>query len=328
MNEQAPHEWRPLTGMPQGAEAWAMPGAADLEAEWAECRRLLGEGSPESRFVNGWLRERVRAFALETGQIEGLYTLRRGVTEQLVAEGFAGAVGAHTLEGLNDETVRGLLQDQEAAHDMTFDDVASGRSLSAYMLKSWHALLTRHQATVVALTPQGKRVQVEFERKGQWKIRSNDPRRPDGVVHEYCPPEQVEPEVERFLRMYNDDIRHKRYPVNVESAWLHHRFVRIHPFQDGNGRVSRLLMAWAYLKRRLPPPVVTAQGKPVYIAALEAADRGRLKALSDYIGDRATETARGAVLTAREALSGNLNRPNGNGGRTVGDTYFPPVGRE
>ncbi|MCY3795289.1 MAG: Fic family protein, partial [Gammaproteobacteria bacterium] len=264
MDAQAPEKWRPLTGMPDGAEGWATPGFADLEAEWADCQRQLKVGSPESRFLDGWLRERVRAFALETGQIEGLYTLRRGVTEQLIAEGFAGAVGSHTFEGLEDQTVRGLLEDQEGAYDMMFDDVASGRPLSAYMIKSWHALLTRHQDTVAGIDPQGRRVEVEFRGKGQWKTRPNNPRRPDGVVHEYCPPEQVEPEMRRFLDLYNDDIRHRDYPVNVEAAWLHHRFVRTHPFQDGNGRVSRQLMAWAYVKRSLPPPVVTAQGKLVY----------------------------------------------------------------
>ncbi len=324
MDARAPEKWKPLTGMPDGARSWAMPGYADLEAEWTECRRELKDGSPESRFLDGWLRERVRAFALETGQIEGLYTLRRGVTEQLIAEGFTGAVGAHTFEGIEDRTLRGLLQDQEAAYDMMFDDVASGRPLSVYMMKSWHALLTRHQDTVTGLDLQGRRVQGEFRGKGEWKTRPNNPRRADGLVHEYCPPEQVDPEMRRFLDLYNGDIRNQDYPVNVEAAWLHHRFVRTHPFQDGNGRVSRLLMAWAYVKRRLPPPVVAAEGKPAYIRALEAADEGNLKAFSDYVGVRSTETILGAVQIARDALSGRLNRPNGNGGRTVGDVYFPP----
>ena len=325
MDAQAPEKWRPLTGMPEGAEGWATPGFADLEAEWADCQRQLKAGSPESRFLDGWLRERVRAFALETGQIEGLYTLRRGVTEQLIAEGFAGAVGSHTFEGLEDQTVRGLLEDQEGAYDMMFEDVASGRPLSAYMIKSWHALLTRHQDTVTGIDPQGRRVQVEFRGKGEWKIRPNNPRRPDGVIHEYCPPEQVEPEMRRFLDLYNDDIRHRNYPVNAEAAWLHHRFVRTHPFQDGNGRISRQLMAWAYVKRSLPPPVVTAQGKFEYIIALEAADEGNLKAFSDFISHQSTEGLLGGVLLAQRALAGNLNRPNGNGGRTVGDQYLPPV---
>ena len=325
MDAEAPEKWKPLTGMPEGAVGWAAPGFAELEAEWAECRQRLKAGSPEHRFLDGWLRERVRAFALETGQIEGLYTLRRGVTEQLIAEGFAGAVGAHTLEGLEDRTVRGLLEDQEAAYDMMFEDVASGRPLSAYMIKSWHALLTRHQDTVTGIDPQGRRVEVPFLGKGDWKTRPNNPRRPDGVIHEYCPPEQVEPEMGRFLELYNDEIRHRNYPVNAEAAWLHHRFVRTHPFQDGNGRVSRQLMAWAYVKRSLPPPVVAAEAKLTYILALEAADEGNLKVFSDYLSTLATGSLQGAILLAQRALAGNLSRPNGNGGRTVGDQYLPPV---
>ena len=41
--------------------------------------------------------------------------------------------------------------------------------------------------------------------------------------------------------------------MQVEAAWMHDRFVRTHPFRDGNGRVSRMLMSYAYTKRWLPP---------------------------------------------------------------------------
>ena len=79
------------------------------------------------------------------------------------------------------------------------------------------------------------RVQVPFERKGTWKVAPNDPRRPDGIVHQYCPPGHVESEMAGF---------------------------------------SRLLMAYVYIKRNLPPPIVTAVAKPAYIAVLEEADKG------------------------------------------------------
>ena len=323
MNREAPWRWVPLEGMPAGAEDWALPGQTDQESAWDRHREALKRDAAQERFVQGWLRERVRAFAIETGQIEGLYTLRRGIYEQLVAEGFAGVVGAHTYESLADDTIRGLLEDQEAAYDMVFDDVASGRALSESMVKSWHALLTRHQETVTGLDPQGRRVAVPFRTKGRWKIWPNNPRRRDGHVHEYCPPEHVQAEMDRFFRLY-EDIRPRGYPVHAEAAWLHHRFVRTHPFQDGNGRVSRLLMAWAYLKRSIPPPIVTAQGKPDYIDALELADAGDLKAFSDYIGYTAAASLNSANRLAERALAGQLNRPNGNGGRTIGDTYHPP----
>ena len=86
-----------------------------LERQWLEARSKTKAGDPADRFIEAWLAERNRAFAIETGQIEGLYTLKRGVTEQLVAEGFAGVVGAHTLENLDDRVIAGLLEDQTAA---------------------------------------------------------------------------------------------------------------------------------------------------------------------------------------------------------------------
>ena len=316
-------KWAPLTGMPAGAEGWETPGYTDLAARWIAARNTLKTDEERERFLWGWLRERVRAFAIETGQIEGLYTLRRGITEQLVAEGFAGAVGAHTVESLKDDTVRGLLEDQEAAYDMMFDDVASGRELSGHLVKSWHQLLTRHQETVPGIDAQGRRVEAPFTTKGAWKSRSNNPRRPDGVIHEYCPPEQAQSEMDRFFGLYQS-IRRQGFPVNVEAAWLHHRFVQTHPFQDGNGRVSRLLMAWAYIRQGLPPPIITAQAKSDYIAALERADTGNLRSFSDYLGILGLVTLTAATDLAEQIVDGNLNRPNGNGGRTVGDTYLPP----
>ena len=324
MNADTAAKWAPLRGMPPDADSWSIPGYAGLAEEWSTCREALKGDAAADGFLEGWLRERVRAFALETGQIEGLYTLRRGVTEQFVAEGFGAAVGAHTLEGVDDGVIRGLLNDQEEAYDMMLEDVAGGRPLSAYQVKSWHQLITRHQATVVGLDLEGNRVQVPFETKGRWKERPNNPTQPDGVLHEYCPPEHVQSEMDRFFELYVG-IAERDHPPNAKAAWLHHRFVRTHPFQDGNGRVSRLLMAWAFVRDGLPPPIITAEGKPDYIAALERADRGDPRSFSDYLGVLALVSLTGAVMLGRDALAGNLNRPNGNGGRTVGSEYYPPV---
>ena len=330
MNEH-PEFWTPLEGMPDGAEHWANPQYRVLERHWLDLRSKMKAGDPADRFVEAWLAERNRAFAIETGQIEGLYTLKHGVTEQLIAEGFAGVLGAHTLESLDDGTIKGLLEDQTTACEMVWQDVAEGRPLTASLLKSWHQLLTRHQDSVVGLTVADgrvRKVQVPFVRKGMWKIAPNNPRRPDGVVHQYCPPEHVESEMDRFFAIYNDDVAPRRYPVEVEAAWLHHRFVRTHPFQDGNGRVSRLLMAYAYVKRGLPPPVVTTEEKPAYIDALEDADRGDLRAFVDRIAVLALGQIQGAERVAERALSGELNRSTGNGGRRVGDDYLPPCNGE
>lgn len=322
-----PEVWRPITGMPSGAHGWGLPGYAEEAAEWHAVQTALKDRRKPRIFLDGWLKERGRAFAIETGQIEGLYTLRRGITEQLVAEGLTGVVSAHTLEGVEDRTIKGLLADQETAYNLLFGDVADGLGLTQHKIKAWHQLLTRHQETVTGFTIDGRRVQVTFTHKGQWKIRPNNPRRPDGVVHEYCPPEHVQAEMDRFIDSHRE-IEAEAYPVEVEAAWMHHRFVRTHPFQDGNGRVSRMLMAYAYVKRGLPPPVIAAQFRPEYISSLEEADGGDLRAFSDFLGPHGQATLRAALLIGRRALAGNLNRPNGNGGRTVGNRYYPPAAPE
>ncbi len=318
--------WTPLTGLPEGAAQWRDDNYETLVEQWRAHVREITDKKKDKTIVNIWLRERRRAFAIETGQIEGLYTLKRGVTEQLITEGLKTVVSSHTLENVDDKTIKGLLQDQETAMEVVFDQIKSDRPLSHFTLKSWHQLLTRHQATVPALRVEGDRVtrvQVPFERKGEYKLHPNNPRRQDGVVHEYCPPEHVQSEMDRLIEYYQD-IYKRDLPTHVEAAWLHHRFVRTHPFQDGNGRMSRLLMAYVYLKRGEIPPIVTAEGKPAYIAALEIADRGNLKPFSDYIGALATVTMNAALVMTQKVLDDHRHIMHGNGGMTKDGKYYPP----
>ena len=224
---------------------------------------------------------------------------------------------------MEDATIKGLLADQESALEMVFSTVREERPLSHLVLCEWHALLTRHQETVVGLTPEGRRVQVPFEEKGVYKVRPNNPRRPDGVIHEYCPPEHCRSEMDRLFSLYAD-IRKKSYPAEAEAAWLHHRFVATHPFRDGNGRVARLLMAYAYVRRGLPPPVIRAAERDAYIDALEEADGGNLRLLTEELAGLAMPTLRRAVRAAERVLESNPRIHHPNGGITNNGRYYPP----
>ena len=87
-------------------------------------------------------------------------------------------------------------------------------------------------------------------------------------------------------------------------------------------------MAYVYVKRGLPPPIITAVAKPAYIGVLEEADKGDLRAFVDRIAVLALDQIQGAVRIAEQTLSGLPNRPTGNGGRRVGDDYLPPCNGE
>jgi Fic family protein len=101
--------------------------------------------------------------------------------------------------------------------------------------------------------------------KGKFKALPNNPRRPDGSIHEYCPPVHVDREIENLLDWLG---QYEAIDPTIVAAWLHHRFTQIHPYQDGNGRVVRALTTLVLLRAELLPLVVDRDLRVEYIEAL------------------------------------------------------------
>ncbi len=295
-------QWSPIEDMPIGADKWHDPTYQRILSQWQDLRPQLESTKLDKKIMDIWLEERQRRFAIETGQIEGLYVIPRGITEQLITEGLESVRLSHNMAApeVEDDSLTGLLQDQKTALEMVFDTVAQRRSLSHTAFKEWHQLLTRHQATAAGRTLGGKRIGIPLL-KGEYKLRPNNPRRPDGVVHQYCPPEQVRSELDRLLDMYAK-IYEQNYATEVEAAWLHHRYIQIHPFQDGNGRTARLLMAYAYIRRGEFPPVIKADEKDKYIDALEEADAGDLHPFAQHLVRLAATSLDSAIVATKRVL--------------------------
>ena len=129
--------------------------------------------------------------------------------------------------------------------------------------------------------------------KGKFKEQPNNPKRPDGTIHEYCPPIQVETEIENLLHWVTE---YKNEDPILVAAWVHHRFTQIHPYQDGNGRVVRALTTLILLRANLLPLVIDRDMRVEYIDALEEADFGDLTKLASLFA----RLERAAIL---EALS-------------------------
>lgn len=113
--------------------------------------------------------------------------------------------------------------------------------------------------------------------RGAFKKLPNNPSRPDGVIHEYCPPEHVDTEVEQLVDWLSSCPDED--PLIV-AAWAHHRFTQIHPYQDGNGRVARTLTTLILLKADLLPLVIDRDLRSEYVDCLEKADFGDLAPLA------------------------------------------------
>lgn len=73
------------------------------------------------------------------------------------------------------------------------------------------------------------------------------------------------------------------YSTVLEKAVkVHHRLTQIHPFNDGNGRISRAFMNWLLKLKNLPPVYVEVSKKEEYFRHLENADKGNIEGLVHF----------------------------------------------
>jgi Fic family protein len=274
---------------------------AALAEVWRD--RLQDLGS--SRALQTFNEQLYRRWAIETGILERLYSLDRGVTQILVERGLDVSLIDHSATDVPPEELVRVLRDHREAVQYVMNYVMGESDLSLHFIRSIHQILTRHQTHVDGLDQFNRPVQIELLH-GDWKKQSNNPTRPDGVVHPYCPPALVQEEMERLVADYAATAG---MPSVTRSAWLHHRFTQIHPFQDGNGRVARALAAFALAKDHIFPIVIERDHRTRYIECLEQADAGDLHPLIALWSDLERQAIEGALSLADSVLVDNPEQP-------------------
>lgn len=296
--------WKPIEDLPKNWQDLTSKELPALVTVWSEqADKLRNTGA----FKN-YLQRLQREIAIETGVIERLYDIDRGITEVLIEQGIDEALIPHGATDLPTKQVVSIIKDQESAIDSLFAFVKGERSLSTSYIKELHDLLTRNQETTDAVEQvTGNIVQIPL-RRGEWKQRSNNPSRDDGSTHEYAPPEHVAMEMDNLIQWHLEHMSNHVSP-EVEAAWLHHRFTQIHPFQDGNGRVARCLAILVFLKADWFPLVITRDERKEYINSLERADKGDLQPLTALFAKRQVQAFLKSLSLSERILSENRN-PN------------------
>lgn len=244
--------------------------------------------------INEFMAELNRSIAVETGILEGLYELDRGITETLVEYGFT-QDAVERARGKVDSNVLSMLRDQFQSSAMIMDAIAGTRDITVGFIRQLHALITRSQETYTARDQFGIDREQTLEH-GEFKRQPNNPSRDGEIVHEYAPPEQVGSEMDRLIEMY-DGFNESVHPV-LQAVWLHHRFVSIHPFADGNGRVARALTSFALIKGGYLPLHVRREDRQAYIGALEESDKGSLRPLVELFARRQRQELLNAMSIA------------------------------
>lgn len=119
-----------------------------------------------------------------------------------------------------------------------------------------------------------------------------------GSQYAVAPVAEIGKRMAQLLQWYNNN-EGKLHPV-VLAAELHKRFVFIHPFVDGNGRMARLLMNLSLMRNDYNIAIIPAITRSEYISSLEKAHTDE-QVFVDFITDRVIMTQMDILHLFRES---------------------------
>ncbi|TAG53622.1 MAG: Fic family protein [Cytophagales bacterium] len=162
--------------------------------------------------------------------------------------------------------------------------VKDERSITESDIRALHKLILVEPYEVDTVTPSGlsskKMILI-----GNYKKEPNHVKTKTGEIHYYASPEDTPFLMQELLKWYSQCVQNKEIHPLVTTALFHHKLTEIHPFDDGNGRMARLLMNLILLKAGFPPVVVRNEDKNNYYEALSLADAGEKRHIVEYLGN-------------------------------------------
>lgn len=202
-------------------------------------------------------------FNYNSNHIEG-NTLTYGQTEILLL--FGKVIGEADVRDVQEMTASNV-----GLRTMTEEARVKETPLTQNFIRTLHKTLLREDYTVFRNLPGG--VQTSYViHAGQYKTRPNSVITRYGDRFEYASPEETPYLMADLVDWYNKaEQEGKLSPVEL-AALFHYRYIRIHPFEDGNGRIARLMTNFILTRHNYPMVVVRSRKKSEYLEALHQTD--------------------------------------------------------
>ena len=159
------------------------------------------------------------------------------------------------------------------------------RNLTENFIRELNQAILKEPFYKEAITEDGQSTRRLIE-IGKYKSFPNSVRLQNGEIFNYASPSETPALMNDLLNWYNAATEDKNQSPAEVAAEFHYRFVCIHPFDDGNGRISRLLMNYHLIKSGYPPVIIKTGDKKRYLFALHEADIGNLEAFKKYIAEQ------------------------------------------
>lgn len=235
----------------------AMDKVQDIMARW---RALQPLSDREQELLS---RRFTIDFNYNSNHIEG-NTLTYGQTEILLLFGkIVGEAEAKDVQEMTASNVGLKMMKEEAC----LKDVP----LTQNFIRILHKTLLREDYTVYRNLPGGQTTSYVIH-AGQYKTRPNSVVTRYGDRFEYASPEETPALMTDLVDWYNEAEQSGKYTPVELAAIFHYRYIRIHPFEDGNGRIARLMANYILSRHGYPMIVVRSRKKNDYLEALHKTD--------------------------------------------------------
>ncbi len=243
----------------------------DLDAkisEWHELRQDIKEADKDRL----WRKLRLE-WNYNSNHIEG-NTLTYHETELLLIHGRTSS--GHPLRHY----------EEMKAHDVAIDYARrladEERDIAEIAIRELNKILLKDPFWKEAQTPDGMSTRKRIV-PGEYKTQPNHVLTPTGELQRFAEPHETPALMGDWTMSFRRDLKRCAYPLPLFLAESHWSFLRIHPFDDGNGRTVRLLANYILLRKDLPPIVIKGQDRDRYIGCLGNADLNNILPLAEFM---------------------------------------------
>lgn len=154
--------------------------------------------------------------------------------------------------------------------------------LTEKFIRELHTLLLKESSYKEAQTAEGKPTRRKIE-VGKYKTQPNHVITVTGETFYFATPEETPAKMHDLIEWFRKEKEKPDINPIILAALFHYRFIRIHPFDDGNGRVARILMNFILMQFGYPPAIIKTEDKENYYAVLRLADADELEPFIEYI---------------------------------------------
>ncbi|WP_259066942.1 Fic family protein [Mucilaginibacter sp. X4EP1] len=247
---------------------------ADVLTEVDALKKQIDDLRPLPTDVEGRVMQKLRLdWNYHSNAIEG-NRLSYGETVAFLMEGIT-AKGKPLKDHLD---IRG----HNEAINFLLSIIKDTRPISEADIRNLHKMILVEPYDVKAQTADGlpttKRITL-----GEYKTLPNHVRTATGETHYYATPEETPSKMQELMEWYVEISADKDVHPVVIAALFHHKFVSIHPFDDGNGRLSRILMNLILMQKGFPPVIIKMDDRKNYYALLSRADNGDNWPFIEYV---------------------------------------------